>query len=60
MRNIDLLLPVCTPTRDQICNLGLCPDRELNWLATFLCMGQQLTEPQWLGLVIYILIVILV
>ena len=29
-KNIDWLPPVCTPTLDQIHNLGMCSDRELN------------------------------
>ena len=29
-RNIDLLPPVCTLTRDRTCNLGMCPDWESN------------------------------
>ena len=27
-RNISRLFPVCAPTGDQTCNLGVCPDRE--------------------------------
>lgn len=31
LRNIDRLLPIHTPTRDQTRdNLGMCPDREPN------------------------------
>ena len=29
-RNIHWLPPVCTPTGDHTCNLGMCPDRESN------------------------------
>ena len=29
-RNIDWLPPVHGPTRDQTCNLGMCPDWETN------------------------------
>ena len=28
--DIDQLLPICAPTRDQTCNLGMCPDQESN------------------------------
>ena len=34
MRNINWLPPMCTPTRDQTRNWGMCPDRESN-LQTF-------------------------
>ena len=30
VRNIDGLLPICTLTGDRSCNLGVCPDWELN------------------------------
>ena len=29
-RNIDQLLPISAPRRDQTCNLGLCPDQKWN------------------------------
>ena len=29
-KNIDWLSLVCTLTMDQTCNLGMCPDQELN------------------------------
>ena len=29
-RNIDQLPPIHSPTRDQTCNPGMCPDGELN------------------------------
>ena len=29
-RNIDWLLSIYTPTRDQTCNPDVCPDQELN------------------------------
>ena len=29
-RNVDWLLPIHAPTENRICNLGVCPDWELN------------------------------
>ena len=29
-KNNDWLLPICAPTRDQTCSLGMCPAPELN------------------------------
>ena len=46
-KNINLLPPVCDPTRDQTHNLVMCPDWESK-LQPFWCVGQcsnQLAHP---------------
>ena len=49
-RNIDWLPPSHTPTGDETCNPGMCPDLELNQRPFALLEFAQPTEPYWSGL----------
>ena len=48
-RNINQLPLICTLSRDQTCNLGMCPDQETNWQPFTLWDDPQTTESHWWG-----------
>ena len=46
---MDRLPPICTPTGNQTCNLGMCPDQELNSQPLGVWMMLQVSEPPGQG-----------